>query len=157
MFIPWLVTFLYWQLLAYNMGYFSRWDRGDWDAICDSCGRKFKASKLKQRWDGLMVCQQDWEPRQPQDFVRGVPDPQLVPWVRDEATDTFIAITISSFNTFFSSITASLKIDVIYLFQTKLLSFLSSVVASLITVKVPAQTPSLNTLNSDAINNEILG
>ena len=139
------------------MGYFSRWDRGDWDAICDVCGRKFKASKLKMRWDGIMACPQDWEPRQPQDFVRGVADPQLVPWVRDEATDTFIAITISSFNTFFSSITASLKIDVIYLFQTKLLSFLSSVVASLITVKVPAPTPSLNTLNSDAINNEILG
>ena len=71
------------------MSYFSRWDRGDWDAICDSCGRKFKASKLKQRWDGLMVDSLCWEPRQPQDFVRGVPDPQLVPWVRDEATDTY--------------------------------------------------------------------
>ena len=71
------------------MSYFSRWDRGDWDAICDSCGRKFKASKLKQRWDGLMVDSLCWEPRQPQDLVRGVPDPQLVPWVRDEATDTY--------------------------------------------------------------------
>ena len=80
------------------MAYFSRWDRGDWDAICDSCGRKFKASKLKQRWDGLMVCHQDWEKRQPQDFVRGVPDPQLVPWVRDEPEDayTFTCDLISS-------------------------------------------------------------
>ena len=139
------------------MSYYSRYNSGDWKAICDVCGREFKASKLKQRWDGLMVDSLCWEPRQPQDFVRGVPDPQLVPWVRDEATDTFIAITISSFNTFFSSITASLKIDVIYLFQTKLLSFLSSMVASIVAVKVPAPTPSLNTLNSDAINNEILG
>lgn len=71
------------------MANYSRWDRGDWEAICDSCGRKFKASKLKMRWDGLMVCAQDWEARQPQDFVRGVPDPQLVPWVRDEAKDKF--------------------------------------------------------------------
>lgn len=78
------------------MASFNRWDRGDWEAICDSCGRKFKASKLKQRWDGLMVCQQDWEPRQPQDFVRGVPDPQLVPWVRDEATDAFVPIAYSA-------------------------------------------------------------
>lgn len=139
------------------MGYFSRWDRGDWDAMCDVCGRKFKASKLKMRWDGIMACPQDWEPRQPQDFVRGVPDPQLVPWVRDEATDTFIAITISSFNTLFSSITSSLKIDVTYHNQSQLYSFLSSMVASLVAVKVPAPTPSLNTLNSDAINNEILG
>jgi len=139
------------------MGYFSRWDRGDWDAMCDVCGRKFKASKLKMRWDGIMACPQDWEPRQPQDFVRGVPDPLLVPWVRDEATDTFIAITISSFNTLFSSITSSLKIDVTYHNQSKLYSFLSSMVASLVAVKVPAPTPSLNTLNSDAINNKILG
>jgi len=139
------------------MGYFSRWDRGDWDAMCDVCGRKFKASKLKMRWDGIMACPQDWEPRQPQDFVRGVPDPLLVPWVRDEATDTFIAITISSFNTLFSSITSSLKIDVTYHNQSQLYSFLSSMVASLVAVKVPAPTPSLNTLNSDAINNEILG
>jgi len=139
------------------MGYFSRWDRGDWDAMCDVCGRKFKASKLKMRWDGIMACPQDWEPRQPQDFVRGVPDPQLVPWVRDEATDTFIAITISSFNTLFSSITSSLKIDVTYHNQSKLYSFLSSMVASLVAVKVPAPTPSLNTVNSDAVNNKILG
>ena len=71
------------------MGYFSRYDKGDWDAICDVCGRKYKASLLQQRWDGLMCCPDDWEIRQPQDFVRGVPDPQLVPWVRDEATDTY--------------------------------------------------------------------
>jgi len=125
--------------------------------MCDVCGRKFKASKLKMRWDGIMACPQDWEPRQPQDFVRGVPDPQLVPWVRDEATDTFIAITISSFNTLFSSITSSLKIDVTYHNQSKLYSFLSSMVASLVAVKVPAPTPSLNTVNSDAVNNKILG
>ena len=44
---------------------------GDWNAICDECGKKFKASQLKLRWDGFMVCQRDWEPRHPQDFVRG--------------------------------------------------------------------------------------
>jgi len=78
------------------MSYYSRYDRGDWKAICDVCGREFKSSKLKQRWDGLMVDMLCWEPRQPQDFVRGVPDPQLVPWVRDEATDTFLPIAYSS-------------------------------------------------------------
>ena len=26
---------------------------GDWLAICDSCGRKFKASQLRERWDGF--------------------------------------------------------------------------------------------------------
>ena len=74
------------------MSYYAKYDSGDWEAICDVCGRKYKASRLKQRWDGLMCCPQDWEIRQPQDFVRGVPDPQLVPWVRDEAQDQYVAL-----------------------------------------------------------------
>lgn len=64
-----------------------------WNAICDRCGFKFKATDLKQTWDGLMVCQDDWEPRHPQDFVRGVTDDQHVPWNRDEGPDTFIPVT----------------------------------------------------------------
>lgn len=77
------------------MSYYVRYDKGDWEALCDVCGRKYKASKLKQRWDGLMCCPQDWEIRQPQDFVRGVPDPQLVPWVRDEPQDQYNAVCYS--------------------------------------------------------------
>ena len=30
--------------------------RGDWNAICDRCGFKFKASELKKTWDNLYVC-----------------------------------------------------------------------------------------------------
>ena len=72
------------------MSYSPRYDRGDWASICDSCGRKLKASELRQRWDGLKVCQDDWEPRQPQDFVRGVADYQAPPWTRPEPSDLFI-------------------------------------------------------------------
>lgn len=64
---------------------------GDWNAICDVCGRKFKASELKERWDNAMVCTNDWEPRQPQDFVRGVPDGQAAPWVRPEPEPIWVA------------------------------------------------------------------
>ena len=71
------------------MSYRASYSKGDWLAICDVCGRKYKASKLKQRWDGLMCCHQDWEIRQPQDFVRGVADMQNTPGVRDEEADTF--------------------------------------------------------------------
>ena len=56
------------------MSYSPRYDRGDWKCICDACGIAYKASELQQRWDGLKVCSYDWEPRQPQDFVRGVAD-----------------------------------------------------------------------------------
>ncbi len=55
---------------------------GDWNATCDMCGKKFKASMLKARWDGAMVCEYDWETRQPQDFVTGVPDTMQPPWTR---------------------------------------------------------------------------
>ena len=57
---------------------------GDWNAICDQCGRKFKASQLQKRWDGLMVCKEDYETRHPQEFVRAVEDNGKVPWVRPD-------------------------------------------------------------------------
>lgn len=57
---------------------------GDWNSICDICGFKYKASEMKKRWDGLMVCEFDWEMRHPQDFIRAVPDDQAVPWVRSD-------------------------------------------------------------------------
>ena len=34
---------------------------GSWNVICDSCGKKIKASEAKQRWDGLIVCPEDFE------------------------------------------------------------------------------------------------
>lgn len=72
------------------MPYRPRYDKGDWKAICDSCGRELKASELRKRWDGFMVCAGDWEPRQPQDFVRGVADFQAPPFTRSEPADVFV-------------------------------------------------------------------
>src|SRR5512139_1016377 len=73
------------------MGNLPRYDKGDWDAICDVCGGKYKASTLRQRWDGFMVCPKDWESRHPQDFVRGVADIQVPPWTRPESQDQVVA------------------------------------------------------------------
>ena len=63
---------------------------GDWNAICDVCGFKKKASELRKRWDGRMVCEKDWEPRHPQDLIRSKPDDESVPWTRPEQEDDFI-------------------------------------------------------------------
>lgn len=41
---------------------------------CDICACHIYASDAKERWDGMIVCPDDWEPRQPQDFVRGRQD-----------------------------------------------------------------------------------
>lgn len=62
---------------------------GDWNALCFECGRKFKASQMIRHWQGYYVCQQHWEPRQSQDFVRSVPDVITPPWVQP-VSDTFI-------------------------------------------------------------------
>jgi len=65
---------------------------GDWNAICDVCGRRYKDTDLRKRWDGLIVCPQDYEERQPQDFVRARADQMAVPWSRPEGQDTFVPI-----------------------------------------------------------------
>ena len=57
---------------------------GDYNAICDGCGAKFKASELAKDWKGFFKCTKCWEPRHPQDFVRAYPgaEPSPVPFVR---------------------------------------------------------------------------
>ena len=72
------------------MSYQSNYVRGQWKCICESCGRIVKNSELRQRWDGFMVDERCWEPRQPQDFVRGVADYQAPPFTRPEQSDSFI-------------------------------------------------------------------
>lgn len=64
----------------------------DYNAICDSCGRKFKASSLKMRWDGLFVCKEDYEIKHPQLSLRVFGDKQTVPIARPETVDTFIPV-----------------------------------------------------------------
>lgn len=63
---------------------------GDWNLICDSCGKKIKASEAKHRWDGLIVCSKDYETRHPQDFVKAKTDNIVVPYSRPRTSDAFV-------------------------------------------------------------------
>lgn len=65
---------------------------GDWNAACSMCGRKRKASELVRNWQGLMRCPEHDEPRQPQDFARGVKEVISPPWAQIE-TDNFVTFT----------------------------------------------------------------
>ncbi len=56
----------------------------EYNVICDVCGFKYKASELKQRWDGPMVCKEDWEPRNILDFYRTRNDVHKLPYVRSD-------------------------------------------------------------------------
>jgi hypothetical protein len=60
---------------------------GSWNALCDVCGFKFKSCDLKKRWDGLMVCKEDWEPRHESDFFRAPTEDQSVDWVRSDDSE----------------------------------------------------------------------
>lgn len=73
------------------MGRADHYSPGDNNAICDSCGRKRKASTLKKTWDGFYVCPEHWEPRHPQDYVRNVSESHPVAINRPASEPTFTA------------------------------------------------------------------
>lgn len=63
--------------------------------VCDRCGSVFNLRALRKEWTGLTVCDGPnsnhcWDPRQPQDYVRGVRDQQALRNPRPEAADVFI-------------------------------------------------------------------
>jgi hypothetical protein len=65
------------------------YEPGDWNVQCYRCGMKRKAGTLKKQWQGFWVCPEHWEERQPQDFVKAVPDQMAVPWSQPLPANTF--------------------------------------------------------------------
>ena len=68
---------------------------GDWNVACDVCGLKYKASQIKKRWDGLMVCSRDYEQRHPSDFLRIKTEKISVPFVRPDSAINYISYICS--------------------------------------------------------------
>lgn len=64
---------------------------GDWNITCDVCGKKIKASESKHRWDGFIVCSDDFETRHSLDFIRTRSDKILVPFTRPRGEDIFVS------------------------------------------------------------------
>lgn len=61
---------------------------GSWNATCDRCSFKYKASDLRKTWEGLYVCSECFETRHPSDFFRAQEEDTSVPWSRpDDAGD----------------------------------------------------------------------
>lgn len=63
------------------------WISGDPWLQCDRSGFKVRKSQTRQEWNGLIVRKVDWEPRHPQDFVRGRADKQSFPGARPEPVE----------------------------------------------------------------------
>ena len=55
---------------------------GDYNVVCDVCSKKTKASESRLRWDGFLVCIDDYEIRHEQDFVKSKLDQITVPYTR---------------------------------------------------------------------------
>lgn len=52
--------------VSLNPGYRS----GSHWAVCDQCTGQFRAEDLQETWDHFWVCDEDFESRHPQDFLR---------------------------------------------------------------------------------------
>lgn len=63
---------------------------GEWNLICDVCSKKIKAHEARHRWDGFIVCSDDFEMRHPQDFVKANTDKLTVPFTRPRPVDLFV-------------------------------------------------------------------
>lgn len=66
-------------------------DLGQWNARCSMCSFKRKSGTLVKNWQGMWRCPEHNEPRQPQDFVRAVPDIQTPPWVQPQNAEVFVS------------------------------------------------------------------
>jgi hypothetical protein len=63
--------------------------KGSHNIICDVCGGKFKFSEVRKRWDGLIVCANDFETDHPQKYIRVRESGLAVPVIRDRPEDVF--------------------------------------------------------------------
>lgn len=62
---------------------------GSFYRICDRTGFAVRAERTRMQWNNLIVRDDVWEIRQPQDFVTGVTDDQSVPMARPRSVDAY--------------------------------------------------------------------
>jgi hypothetical protein len=81
----------------------SWWKQHDYNALCDVCGIKRKASQLTERWDSLMVCRPSiahgcWETRHPQESIQPARGPAKLPFTRPEPPDVYVTVARVNFS-----------------------------------------------------------
>lgn len=64
---------------------------GQYKQVCDVCGFEFFSGETRKRWDGLIVCKDDYETDHPQKFVHVMTDGFAVKDPRPEPDDVFVA------------------------------------------------------------------
>lgn len=72
------------------MGRKLKYRAGSWYRTDDRTGFVQRAERTRKQWDNLIVDERVWEPRQPQDLVKGVPDIQSVPDARPLGQNVYV-------------------------------------------------------------------
>ena len=72
------------------------WQAGNYWVVCDTCGFDYRVRETRLTWDNFLVCEKCWEPRHPQEYVRGIRDKQSVPIARPEPDTSMKSTTLSS-------------------------------------------------------------
>lgn len=86
--------------------------RGSWSAACAVCGFVFDSVKLKKRWDGVYVCEEDWEPRNILDFFKVKEERLSVPWSQHEGDSITSYIEVENADSPYTQTTSINVIDV---------------------------------------------
>jgi len=74
-------------------------------AICDRCGFQYPYLSLMKEWNGLMVCPQCYEPKQPQlNPPYNRPDPQALQNPRPDRPNTMTVFVGAPGNSSFTSV-----------------------------------------------------
>ena len=72
----------------------SIWQSNNHWVVCDVCGLEYRVEDMRLRWDGAAVCKEDYEPRHPQEFIKGIRDDTspVGDIINPEADDAFNSV-----------------------------------------------------------------
>ena len=66
---------------------------GNWKVACQVCGFWYPSSEIRRRWDGLLVCEKDWETRHPQSLIKVQGERHFPSFVNKEPSpDQFVLV-----------------------------------------------------------------
>lgn len=84
------------------------YQKGEHLVVCDRSGRVYDSSNTRKEWNGLIVGKDEWEPRHPQEFVRGIRENIAVKQARPGGVKSIdLSTTIDDITPVSGSVTSS--------------------------------------------------
>ena len=86
----------------------------EYNVLCDVCGFKKKASQVRKRWDGYIVCDKDYEIRHPLDFFTNRNDTHPLPFTRSDNNGTTVTTPSTAFAAIVDPTAAPTAVGIVY-------------------------------------------